>query len=117
MKPDVPTSGLNIKKFSEKFFKKLRKYNAHLEKKVVESRNKQCFYRYINSRTREPSYVGSLKHEKGIAIKSQDKANLQANTFVKVFQHDDGKAPSTTSPDFDPMPDSHWFDTKQPTIY
>lgn len=40
---------------------------------------------------------------------------MLANTFVKVFQHDDGKTPSTTSPDFDPMPDFPWFDTK--TIY
>lgn len=101
------------KAFSVKFAKKLKRYNLRLEKMVVESRIRQSFYKYINKKINGPSHVGCLKREGVVATTAQDKANLLANTFAKVYQNDDGITPSRFSSAVDPMTDLPWFESNQ----
>lgn len=99
--------------YTEKFSKCLKKYNAHLEKKVIESRNKQRFYKYLTSKIHCSDHVACLKQEGVIATTAQDKANMLANSFVRVFQKDDGKALPPFSPKIEAMVDFPWFEGKK----
>ncbi|KAK6043064.1 hypothetical protein COOONC_19430, partial [Cooperia oncophora] len=95
--------------FTKKFFTHLKKYNIYLEKKIIESGNVRCFYRYLSKRIQDIQRIGCLRKGNIIATSPMDKANLLAEHFESVFQEDDGRLPDFVFPNVEPMQDFPWF--------
>ncbi|EYB82716.1 hypothetical protein Y032_0352g3250 [Ancylostoma ceylanicum] len=94
------------------FQKKLWKLNNSLEKKVVESRSKTAFFKFLRSRLKQKPKLGPLILSNGtMVIKDNDKAEVLADVFEEAFVGvNDFDPPSNWSfPSYPTMKDSVWF--------
>ncbi|KAK6009730.1 hypothetical protein OSTOST_25314, partial [Ostertagia ostertagi] len=104
--------------FSQKFSEKLCKYNKSMEKKIVEAKDKQRFFKYLGSKLRErPNFYG-LKVNGRILLNDHDKANAFAREFSTAYHQDNNKLPHfaptvgskmQTFPYFDPNDIFHFL--------
>ncbi|KAK6018297.1 hypothetical protein OSTOST_16127, partial [Ostertagia ostertagi] len=102
------------KRISSIFERKLNKFRSQIEKNVISSKNKNAFYRFLNSRLKKSKGVGVLFAEDGRAVRrDRDKAELLAYTFDKVYQKEVDLPDVETSPSFPVMSDSHWFQREE----
>ncbi|KAK6008895.1 formate--tetrahydrofolate ligase, partial [Ostertagia ostertagi] len=92
------------------FDKKLTKFYGHIEKKVIYSRNKNAFYRFLNSKLKKGQSLGALLDDDGNVIRNEkDIAELFARVFEKVHQRDEDSRDLDVAPVFPVMRDSVWF--------
>nr|CDJ88717.1 RNA-directed DNA polymerase (reverse transcriptase) domain containing protein [Haemonchus contortus] len=108
---DTPESRSAFRRLNVVFERKLFKYNCSVERKVIESSDKNAFYKYVRSRLNSRPKLGCLRGYDGLPLHSdKDKAEILASTFEKAF------APSASEDltdlsglDMYPvMPDSAW---------
>lgn len=94
-----------------KFEKKLAKYNRHIEKKLIESRNKGGFYNYLNVKLKNKPKIGPLLSDTDVFCRTDSEiAELLANSFEKVYSCKDDSTSSHTAQALVPvMTDSAWF--------
>ncbi|KAK6044449.1 hypothetical protein COOONC_18046, partial [Cooperia oncophora] len=85
------------------FGKKLSKFHNHVERKVIFSKNKNAFYRLLNSRLRKTKGLGVLLREDGIAV-CKDRQSRDSGQRLREL----GAAPS-----FPVMRDSLWFEKEE----
>ncbi|GMR31137.1 hypothetical protein PMAYCL1PPCAC_01332, partial [Pristionchus mayeri] len=81
---------------NRKFRKELQRYHKTIEKKIIESDDKNKFFRFMKRCANKSKGVEGLKTADGTLVMDDlGKANLLAETFVSVFTIDDGKLPNT----------------------
>lgn len=98
-----------FREINKKFEDKLRKYNASIEKKVVESGNKREFFKYLSGRIQFKSRLGVLSGPGSyIARGDQEKAELLADTFEQVFSIPKDECCLQRQQSFPVMNDSFW---------
>ncbi|KAK6017038.1 hypothetical protein OSTOST_17474, partial [Ostertagia ostertagi] len=81
------------KAFSSTFSDKLVKFNKSVEKKIVESKEKHRFFRFMKSRLRTKAQLSDLKDNGRLLLNDIDKANAFAAVFSKSFLQDDDNLP------------------------
>ena len=75
--------------------KTIRDYVAEKEKRVIDSENLGCFYKYVNSKLTCKSGVGALKTADGSLLSNDsEKAELLNDYFASVCTADNGIMPS-----------------------
>ena len=75
--------------------KKVRKSKAEFEKHIASSLEKQKFYRYVASRSKDKEDIGTLKDSKGKEISdSKEKANLLSSFFSEVLTEENDNLPN-----------------------
>ncbi|EYC41231.1 hypothetical protein Y032_0576g214 [Ancylostoma ceylanicum] len=98
---------------NNKFVKKLNKYNSSVEKRIVESNNKNAFYRMLNIRLkRKPKLATLMREDGGIAASDEERAELLAEIFERSYSN--VSDPAHISDEFElkqfpKMEDSAWF--------
>ncbi|KAK6009741.1 hypothetical protein OSTOST_25302, partial [Ostertagia ostertagi] len=91
--------------YSCKFDRALRKYNMHVEKKIINR-----FFKLLNKKLLTFRKVSCIVKDDCIAVLDEDKANLLADRFCEVFSEDDNLLPSFTANIECSMLDFPWFD-------
>ncbi|XGW28640.1 hypothetical protein V3C99_008428 [Haemonchus contortus] len=109
---DLDEDWTYYKRISDKFNKKLFRFNCSIEKKILSSNNKAALYRYVNNRIKRKEGIGFLRSFDGSILTSdRDRAELLAGVFETVYQDSDpGEPPSCEGMSFPKMADSVWFD-------
>lgn len=97
--------------FSEKFHKRLQKYNSHIEKKIIETGNKEKFYKFLRKKLRDTSVIGSLKSGDSLVVTDEAKADILADKFCEVFIDDNGICPDYSPVIHQSMSAFPWFDS------
>ena len=99
---------------NDRFEKKLRKFFSSIERKVVESGNKNEFYKFINTRIEQKAKLSVLVGANGAIAKSDiDRAELLAETFSSTFSTDKDSPELNTPAVFPVMDDSFWCNKEE----
>ena len=107
---ESPEDWATFEKLSKAFDKKLWKYNNSLERKVIESRNRTGFFKFLNSKLKCKSKIGALVSDNGsIVLTDVQKAEAFAVFFESVFVCDNSEPDFISPPRFPVMEDSIWF--------
>ncbi|EYB85615.1 hypothetical protein Y032_0295g1669 [Ancylostoma ceylanicum] len=84
---DTTESWAAFSRLNKIFSKRLWKFNNNLEKKIVRSKDKNAFYKLINSRIRPKNNIGVLVSSQGtIAQTDREKAEMLADVFELSFK-------------------------------
>lgn len=71
---------------SIKHAKALRRYNMYIERKVMQSKDRRAFYRFISTRSGSDNVIPTLVNSNGELISSdKEKADLLGEVFQKVY--------------------------------
>lgn len=98
--------------FSGKFLQALKKYNANIEKRMLESGRKRNFYRFLSNKLRERDPIESIMKDDVVAVLDADKAEILADKFCEVFLDDTSELPTYIPEVSEPMGAVPWFDGK-----
>ncbi|GMR53645.1 hypothetical protein PMAYCL1PPCAC_23840, partial [Pristionchus mayeri] len=91
-----PNDQHEFENLNKKFRKELQRYHKTIEKKVIESDDKNKFFRFMKRCANKSKGVEGLTRTDGSLIMDDlGKANLLAETFASVFTIDDGKLPNS----------------------
>ncbi|GMT12109.1 hypothetical protein PFISCL1PPCAC_3406, partial [Pristionchus fissidentatus] len=81
---------------NRRFRTELIRYQKTIERKIIESEDRNKFFRYMKRCVNKQRGVEGLKNSTGnLILDDQGKANLLAETFASVFTTDDGNLPTT----------------------
>lgn len=72
----------NFKSFNVSYNRKLTKYNAYVEKQLLEKKGLEALFKILKHRVNDKPPIGSNDSR---AITDQGKADMLANCFAKVF--------------------------------
>ncbi|KAK6015335.1 endonuclease/exonuclease/phosphatase family protein, partial [Ostertagia ostertagi] len=109
---DNPENWDKYKKISAIFEKRVNKFRSRIERNVINSRNKNAFYRLLNSKLKKSKGLGVLFAEDGRAVcRDEDKAELLASIFEKAYQKgvEVSEVPTrVNSPELEDSPVKHY---------
>lgn len=84
-------------KYNKKCKRELDKYNRAVEKKIIESGDRNRFFKHIKTCISSTSGVDALVDENGLVVSdNSSKAELLARSFSTVFVLDNGVLPQVT---------------------
>ncbi|EYC27452.1 hypothetical protein Y032_0009g735 [Ancylostoma ceylanicum] len=107
---DTTESWAAFSRLNKIFSKRLWKFNNNLEKKIVRSKDKNAFYKLINSRIRPKNNIGVLVSSQGtIAQTDREKAEMLADVFELSFSQCKRTEVLQDPMSFPKMSDSIWF--------
>lgn len=77
-------------RFSKRFNDKLLKFNRSIEKKVVQSRDKRLFFKFMKTKLKDKTLFSDLKLDSKLLLEDHDKASALTSQFCKVFITNNG---------------------------
>ncbi|KAF8369118.1 hypothetical protein PRIPAC_86947 [Pristionchus pacificus] len=96
---DDPVVTRKFEQLNRAFRKEMIRYHKTIEKKVIDSEDKNKFFRYMKRCSNKQRGVEGLKTSDGtVVMDDTGKANLLAAAFASVFTNDNGIVPTVDPP-------------------